>query len=406
MIRVAAFLLACAASTSASAHEARPLSVLAAEENGRVVLTWRAPGSIDAANTPDVSLGGSCAPAIAPRRSVDPLSGRADYRCADGLAGATVSVRYPAYNPSVSTLIRIIRDSGEVSTAVLGPQVSEWAAPAPESFGGVSKSYFGLGVKHILIGVDHILFLASLIVLSGTFRRVLITATGFTIAHSVTLALVALDAIRVSIPAIEALIALSIVFVAAEIARGRRETIAWRRPVAVASCFGLLHGAGFAAVLGEIGLPQTEKVAALLFFNLGIEAGQVLIIAAAFGGLAIVRTAGAGFDHLRSTGLHSPLIPAQAHVGAARSALDARASPLPWGEGSGVRVQALIGIFNARTRTEPSPLSPLPTGEGDAVRSFRGLGQALPQAAQKFFAYAIGVVAAFWFIERAAAALF
>ncbi|NWG92876.1 MAG: HupE/UreJ family protein, partial [Parvularculaceae bacterium] len=114
---------------------------------------------------------------------------------------------------------------------------------------------------------------------------------GFTIAHSVTLALVALGLLRVSVPAVEAVIALSIVFLATEIARGDKTTLAWRRPVLVASAFGLAHGAGFAAALGEVGLPKTETLGALLFFNLGVEAGQVAIIAAVFAMLFAVRRA-------------------------------------------------------------------------------------------------------------------
>jgi hypothetical protein len=129
------------------------------------------------------------------------------------------------------------------------------------------------------------------LVLARTPRRVLLTATGFTIAHSLTLALVALDVVRVSIPAVETLIAFSIVFVASEIARGEKATLSWRRPIIVAMTFGLLHGAGFAAALAEIGLPQTEKPAALLFFNLGVEAGQVMLAIAAFAAFWLGRRA-------------------------------------------------------------------------------------------------------------------
>ena len=114
--------------------------------------------------------------------------------------------------------------------------------------------------------------------LAGTLRRVVITITGFTIAHSITLGLAALGLITVPVAAVEASIALSIVFVASELARGRRKTLTWRYPIAVSSTFGLLHGFGFASVLSEIGLPQTEVPAALLFFNIGVEIGQILFV--------------------------------------------------------------------------------------------------------------------------------
>ncbi len=286
--RLILFLLLFAA-VEAQAHEARPLSIVIEEmADGRFSLSWRAPSSIAAENAPVVAIGAPCE-ALSHPPAADALAGRAIYACSEGLEAALLTIVYPSFNPSVSSLVRVARRSGEVSTALLGPETSAWRAPAAESFAGVAKSYFALGMEHILIGIDHILFLAGLLILSGTPRRMLITVTGFTLAHSLTLALVALDAIRVSIPTVEALIALSIVFVAAEIARGDRTTLAWRRPVIVATTFGLLHGAGFAAVLGEIGLPQTERIAALLFFNVGVEAGQLVLVAAAFAALLLWR---------------------------------------------------------------------------------------------------------------------
>lgn len=283
-------ILACLlASGAAFAHDARPLSIEIEElDASRYSLAWRAPGSVEARNAPEIKLEPPCKPVIASRGD-DPLSSRAIYSCEGGLEGAALSIRWPYYNPSLAALVRLSWRSGEIKTAVLDPATTQWRAPAKETFAGVSKSYFTLGVEHILGGIDHVLFLAGLLILARTPKRVLVTATGFTLAHSVTLALVALDLIRVSIPAIEAMIALSIVFVAAEIARGDKTTIAWRRPVVVASAFGLLHGAGFAAALGEIGLPQTEKIPALFFFNVGVEAGQVMLIAAAFSVLFLAR---------------------------------------------------------------------------------------------------------------------
>jgi hypothetical protein len=134
-----------------------------------------------------------------------------------------------------------------------------------------------------------LLFLGLLAMIAGAPRRIFIAATGFTIAHSITLALTALDVLVVSVPAVEAVIALSIVFLAAEIARGERATLAWRRPALVASLFGLAHGAGFASALGEIGLPQTSRIPALFYFNVGVEAGQIALLAAGVAALALAR---------------------------------------------------------------------------------------------------------------------
>lgn len=291
MPRALVILLVLMSAGRALAHESRPLAIVI-EEIGedRYLLTWRAPASIDPGNRPAAALGAPCAE-VENARGREPLAGRALYECPGGLENAALTIAYPIYNPSVSSLVRVLWRSGEVSTELLGPQTAQWRAPAPETFSGVAKSYFWLGVKHILTGLDHILFLTGLLILARTPRRVLVTVTGFTLAHSLTLALVALDVVRVSVPAVEAGIALSVVFVAAEIARGNRKTLAWRRPILVAGAFGLLHGAGFAAILAEIGLPQTEKLSALLFFNVGVEAGQVVLVAAAFAWFRLIAKA-------------------------------------------------------------------------------------------------------------------
>jgi hydrogenase/urease accessory protein HupE len=287
-MRLAVFLWLLLAS-AAQAHDSRPLAIVIEERaEGRGAYRWTAPGSIAPENRPAVVVGG-CKEIGRAIAAADGLSGYGTFECAPGLEGLALGIDYPSANPSISTLVRLTRADGEVITDVLGPDIQEWQAPPTATFGGVAKSYVILGVKHILIGIDHVLFLFGLLLLARTPARVLVTVTGFTVAHSITLALVALDLVRVSVPAVETLIALSIVFVAAELARGDRQSLAARQPVLIASCFGLLHGAGFASVLGEIGLPQTEKVAALLFFNVGVEAGQVLLIAGAFAAAAALR---------------------------------------------------------------------------------------------------------------------
>jgi hydrogenase/urease accessory protein HupE len=118
---------------------------------------------------------------------------------------------------------------------------------------------------------------------AGRGRRLVAAITGFTVAHSLTLALSTLDLVHVPIPPVEAVIALSIVFLATEIARGNKQSLAYRKPILVSSCFGLLHGFGFAAVLQAIGLPQSDVPLALLFFNLGVEFGQLVFIGAVIG---------------------------------------------------------------------------------------------------------------------------
>ena len=122
----------------------------------------------------------------------------------------------------------------------------------------------------------------------------MLAVTGFTIAHSITLGVAALGVVTPAIEPIEALIALSIIFVAAELARQSRDSLSWRYPVAVSSVFGLLHGFGFASVLKEIGLPTDDVLMALLAFNLGVEVGQLLFIVALILLVSVIQKASAG----------------------------------------------------------------------------------------------------------------
>ena len=176
-------------------------------------------------------------------------------------------------------LFRFQRLSGATQTSRLSPDAPSVLIEAEPSPFQVSWTYTVLGVQHILEGIDHLLFVACLFLVAGISRKLVITITGFTIAHSMTLALATLDIVRVPVPPVEAVIALSIVFLAREISSHREDSLTYRYPVAVSMSFGLLHGFGFAAVLNEIGLPATDLPLALLFFNVGVEIGQLLFIA-------------------------------------------------------------------------------------------------------------------------------
>lgn len=144
----------------------------------------------------------------------------------------------------------------------------------------VATSYFGLGIEQFLFGADHLLFLLGLLFLVNGWRRLIVTIIAFTVAHSLTLAAATFGWVHVPQAPVEAAIALSIVFVAVEIVHGRqgRPGLAERQPWIVAFGFGLLHGLGFAGVLSELGLPETAIPLALLFFNLGVETGQIAFV--------------------------------------------------------------------------------------------------------------------------------
>ncbi|MGB9339162.1 MAG: HupE/UreJ family protein [Polyangiales bacterium] len=269
-------------SSRARAHESRPLYIEVTEKAPLLFsVQWKIPPSVDVRNGPEVIMAEGC---VAATGQATGTAGRGSirrqtYRCDEDPAGTALQIKYPLYNPSVSALVRISRQAGEVHSLLASPEQTELVIPAVESFGAVARDYLSLGVRHILGGYDHLLFLVCLLLIAGTGRRIFITITGFTLAHSITLALSALGLVHVPIPPVEAAIALSIVFLAVEIVRGDKNSLTYRYPIAVASSFGLLHGFGFAAVLGKTGLPQTEIPAALLFFNLGVEIGQILFVA-------------------------------------------------------------------------------------------------------------------------------
>jgi hydrogenase/urease accessory protein HupE len=140
------------------------------------------------------------------------------------------------------------------------------------------QSYTLFGIQHILEGYDHLLFVLCLLLIASTLKKLLWAITGFTLAHSITLILSALGWVTIPIAPVEAIIALSIVFLAVEIAKRNTQSLSYRYPVAVSSSFGLLHGFGFASVLLELGLPQNDKLLALGFFNVGVEIGQLIFI--------------------------------------------------------------------------------------------------------------------------------
>ena len=173
-------------------------------------------------------------------------------------------------------------DDQPVSTVLRADQPS-WTVPKPdESQRLVPWAYLPIGIEHILLGPDHLLFVLGLLLVVGRRWRLLVgTITAFTLGHSITLALAVLGVIQVRTEAIEAIIALSIVCLAWELARSATPENSWtmRYPWAVSAGFGLLHGLGFAGALTAVGLPQTDVPAVLLLFNIGVEVGQLLFVA-------------------------------------------------------------------------------------------------------------------------------
>jgi hydrogenase/urease accessory protein HupE len=229
------------------------------------------PPTVPSVDPPQLELPADCVPVET--RGTDGLS--FTYQCGEPLSGRVVSMGYPGPIPRANVLMKIVLQSGESHTVVRRPDDTVWTIPMAETRSQVAKDFTLLGVFHIWEGKDHLLFVLCLLWIAGDMRRIFFTITGFTVAHSITLALAAFEIVRLPIPPIEIVIALSVAFLAMEIAKGKQDNLTWNYPVVVSSSFGLLHGLGFAAVLAEIGLPQTELVTGLLFFNVGVEIGQV-----------------------------------------------------------------------------------------------------------------------------------
>lgn len=204
-------------------------------------------------------------------------------RCRDGLQGP-LAIEGVGKDYSAALVKVFWRDGASRVYTLTAAQrsVQLWgAAEDRRGWGEIARAYAVLGVEHILTGTDHLLFVLGLLFLVGFERRLVATITAFTVAHSLTLALSALQLLTLRPPPVEAAIALSIVLVAAESLHAR-PTLSRRWPALVAFLFGLVHGLGFAGALQQIGLPQQHLAVALLTFNLGVEAGQLLVVLAAW----------------------------------------------------------------------------------------------------------------------------
>lgn len=259
--------------TPVSAHEMSMAEMTVREmQTGQFVWAWGAPGK----NRP-------VAQDLQPIWPAGCMGDERVVRCTDkGMVGElTVAGVGQAYSAAI---VRIVWRGGETRVYTLTKN-----QPAVRLFGQarderdvweVASAYLHLGVSHILSGIDHLLFVLGLLLLVGFRKQLIVTITSFTIAHSVSLIASALGAVSLRSPPVETVIALSIVLVAVE-AFNNRDTLTQRFPAVVAFVFGLVHGLGFAGALKDIGLPENNINAALLSFNVGVELGQLFVIAAA-----------------------------------------------------------------------------------------------------------------------------
>jgi hydrogenase/urease accessory protein HupE len=206
----------------------------------------------------------------------------------EGLVGTTVRIEGAA-TPITDILVRVQRLDGTTQVERLGVTNPMFEVTPTAGTGEVARTYLTLGFEHILGGLDHLLFVLSLLLVVRGRRDIFATITAFTVAHSLTLAAASLDVVRVPPAPVEAVIALSIVFVAHEAARRERGRPGSKAPAwTMAFAFGLLHGLGFAGALAEVGLPSSSVPLSLLTFNVGVELGQLAFVAVVLVGAAWV----------------------------------------------------------------------------------------------------------------------
>ncbi|MEW6268020.1 MAG: HupE/UreJ family protein [Thermodesulfobacteriota bacterium] len=213
---------------------------------------------------------------------------------APGLAGQRIAF-LGLQSTITDVLVHVSLAGGASSTTLVHPSRPWVEIAAAGGAVAIAGAYFRHGLEHILLGYDHLLFVLALMLVVRSTRALLTTITAFTLAHSITLALAVLGAVRLPGPPVEATIALSIVLLAREIVhvqRGGTGATA-RSPWLVAFAFGLLHGFGFAGAMSEMGVPRDDVPLALLSFNVGVEIGQLAFIAAALGLATLARCAAA-----------------------------------------------------------------------------------------------------------------
>jgi hypothetical protein len=290
----AVMLLGVLLATSANADEIRPALLDIKEQNtGLFAVTWKVPtrGERALAITPQLpeslELIGSPTVQDMPGARIEHSTFKSNGK---SLAGQSIIIDgLSALQTDVLLLIQL--QDGTQHSAILRPGSPEFTIPLEASKLEIAGDYWRMGTIHILEGVDHLLFVLALLLIVSGLMPLLKAVTAFTVAHSITLALATLGVVHVPSAPTEAIIALSILFLAAEIVHQRNGVIGIteRYPWVIAFIFGLFHGLGFAGALSEIGVPQHEVPLALFMFNVGVETGQLLFIAVVLSLIALLK---------------------------------------------------------------------------------------------------------------------
>lgn len=282
---------------TARADELRPAYIeLNQVSQSEWELLWKASANSLLGHQGEVIIPDVCEPGgKADRRFVDSnILTRQSLDCSGPLAGQSLGLKGLELS-TTDALVRISPLGEDTQTLRLTPNAATATIAQKDAIANVAWTYTVIGVEHIVFGFDHLLFVLALVLLLKGGWLVAKTVTAFTVAHSITLIGSTLGYLSLPSQPVEAIIALSIVFLAVEIVKAQRSDdpeilrLSERFPWIVAFLFGLLHGFGFAGALAEIGLPQDAIPMALLTFNLGVEIGQLIIVAVAFAVLALIR---------------------------------------------------------------------------------------------------------------------
>jgi hydrogenase/urease accessory protein HupE len=293
LVRILLLLAIGAIAEAAAAHEIRPAFLQIREiEPATYDLLWKTPAQGDMRLALNVILPRECADLGAPRVTLvhAAVIERRRSRCNGGLLGKRVVIEN-LETSLTDVIVRFEPMEGSPKTLRVDGAGPVLMIPERQPWSAVAGAYFHLGVEHILFGFDHLLFVLCLLLLVKDFKRLLAAITSFTVAHSITLAATTFGWLSLAAAPVEACIALSIALLAAGIVKPRdaNSDVAQRWPWIASFGFGLLHGFGFAAALRDIGVPEDAVPLALLFFNLGVEAGQIVFVAVVLALLFLLR---------------------------------------------------------------------------------------------------------------------
>src|SRR5262245_45017443 len=284
LVRVFVLFAILIATTPLFAHEMRPAFLeLNQTSSEKYDVLWKVPVIQNTRLALDVKFPNQCVE-VTPRRTYQAGGSfieRISIQCKNGLVGSNIFIEGLSAT-FTDVLARVQRIDGTTQIARLTPASPSFTVEATPNWKEMAGTYLHLGTKHILMGFDHLLFVLGLLVIVGRRWKLMFkTITSFTLAHSLTLAAATLGVIHVPVEPLSAVIALSILFLGVEVARMKRGGTSFtiRHPWVAAFGFGLVHGLGFASGLSTLGLPSNEIVTALLFFNVGVELGQIAFVA-------------------------------------------------------------------------------------------------------------------------------